>query len=50
VPARCRGFQVKELPITWRNSFASTVPATAYAQVLGEVWRVRRQRAAGFYN
>ena len=50
VAARCRGFQVKELPITWRNSFASTVPATAYAQVLGEVWRVRRQRAAGFYN
>jgi dolichyl-phosphate beta-glucosyltransferase len=50
VAARCRGYRVKELPITWRNSFASTVPATAYVQVLGEVWRVRKQRAAGRYD
>lgn len=50
VAARCRGFRVKELPITWRNSFASTVPATAYLQVLGEVWRVRKQRSAGLYK
>jgi glycosyltransferase involved in cell wall biosynthesis len=50
VAARCRGYRVKELPITWRNSFASTVPATAYLQVLGEVWRVRKQRAAGHYS
>jgi len=49
VAARCRGFQVKELPIVWRNNAASTVPALAYVQVLGEVWRVRRQRAAGHY-
>jgi dolichyl-phosphate beta-glucosyltransferase len=50
VAARCQGFRVKELPITWRNNTASTVPAFAYVQVLGEVWRVRRQRAAGHYN
>lgn len=49
VAARCRGFRVKELPIRWVNSAASTVPPTAYLQVLGEVWRVRRQRAAGHY-
>ena len=49
VAARCRGYRVKELPITWHNNFASTVPASAYVQVLGEVWRVRKQRAAGRY-
>lgn len=49
VAARCRGFRVKEVPIVWRNDAASTVPASAYLQVLGEVWRVRRQRAAGRY-
>jgi glycosyltransferase involved in cell wall biosynthesis len=50
VAARCRGYRVKELPIRWVNNAASTVPALAYAQVLGEVWRVRRQRAAGRYD
>jgi glycosyltransferase involved in cell wall biosynthesis len=50
VASRCRGYRVKELPITWRNNFASTVPASAYLQVLGEVWRVRKQRAAGRYS
>lgn len=50
VAARCRGFRVKELPIRWVNNAASTVPAVAYLQVLGEVWRVRRQRAAGKYR
>jgi dolichyl-phosphate beta-glucosyltransferase len=49
VAARCRGFKVKEVPIVWRNDSASSVPATAYIQVLGEVWRVRRQRSAGWY-
>ncbi|MDX2170035.1 MAG: glycosyltransferase family 2 protein [Deltaproteobacteria bacterium] len=49
VAARCRGFKVKEVPIIWRNDSASSVPATAYLQVLGEVWRVRKQRAAGWY-
>ncbi len=49
VAARCRGFKVKEVPIVWRNHHASTVPAGAYVEVLGEVWRVRRQRAAGRY-
>ena len=49
VAARCRGYQVKEVPIVWRNDTASSVPASAYLQVLGEVWRVRRQRAQGMY-
>jgi dolichyl-phosphate beta-glucosyltransferase len=49
VAARCRGFQVKEVPIVWRNDTASSVPASAYFEVLGEVWRVRRQRAKGLY-
>jgi dolichyl-phosphate beta-glucosyltransferase len=49
VAARCNGFRVKELPIVWRNDTASSVPASAYVQVLGEVWRVRRQRARGMY-
>ena len=50
VAARCCGFQIKEVPIVWRNDAASTVPASAYLQVLGEVLRVRRQRAAGMYS
>jgi hypothetical protein len=50
VAARCRGYRVKEVPIVWRNDAASTVPAGAYLQVLGEVLRVRRQRAAGLYS
>ncbi len=50
VAARCQGYRVKELPIRWVNNAASTVPALAYAQVLGEVWRVRRLRAAGHYT
>ena len=50
VAARCQGYRIKEMPIVWRNSSASTVPALAYLQVLGEVWRVRRQRAAGRYD
>jgi glycosyltransferase involved in cell wall biosynthesis len=49
VAARCRGYRVQEVPITWRNDTASSVPASAYLQVLGEVWRVRRQRAQGLY-
>ena len=50
VAARCQGYRVKELPIRWVNNAASTVPALAYAQVLGEVWRVRRLRSAGHYG
>lgn len=50
VAARCQGFRIREVPIVWRNDAASTVPAGAYLQVLGEVWRVRRQRAAGRYS
>ena len=50
VAARRRGFRVREVPIVWVNHTASTVPATAYLQVLAEVWRVRAQRARGHYG
>lgn len=50
VAASCRGYSIREVPIVWRNHAASTVPASAYVQVLAEVWRVRRQRAAGRYR
>lgn len=49
VAARCRGYRIKEVPIVWRNHAASTVPRSAYLQVLGEVWRIRRQRQRGHY-
>ena len=50
VAARCRGYRIREVPIVWRNHAASTVPRSAYVQVLGEVWRIRRQRRAGHYG
>jgi dolichyl-phosphate beta-glucosyltransferase len=50
VAARCNGFQVKELPIVWRNDANSKVPAGAYFEVLGDVWRVHRRRQAGWYR
>ena len=36
--------------ISTRSVWYATVPAGAYFQVLGEVFRVRRQRAAGRYS
>jgi len=48
--ARHRGYRVKEAPIRWVNSPDSKVPANAYLQVMGEVWRVRRLRKAGAYD
>jgi dolichyl-phosphate beta-glucosyltransferase len=50
VAARHRGFRIKEVPIIWRNHHASNVPALAYLEVLGEVWRVRRQLRQGHYG
>ncbi len=50
VAARCRGYRIKEVPIVWRNHAASTVPRSAYLQVLGEVWRIRQQRRRGHYD
>lgn len=50
VAARRRGFRIKEVPVVWRNHHASNVPASAYIEVLGEVWRVRRQLRQGRYD
>ncbi|MGH7790635.1 MAG: dolichyl-phosphate beta-glucosyltransferase [Candidatus Binatia bacterium] len=49
VAARCQGFTVQEVPVVWRNDANSKVPALAYVEVLGDVWRVRRRRNAGLY-
>ncbi len=50
VAARCRGYRVKEVPINWVNAANSKVRALTYFEVLGEVWRVRRNRKAGRYG
>jgi len=48
--ARHRGYRIKELPITWVNDPEGKVTAGAYLEVLGEVWRVRRNLRAGVYR
>jgi glycosyltransferase involved in cell wall biosynthesis len=50
VAARRRGFRVKEVPIRWVNAPNSKVRATTYFEVLGEVWRVRKNLRAGKYD
>jgi dolichyl-phosphate beta-glucosyltransferase len=50
VAARRRGFRIKELPIRWVDAPNSKVRATTYFEVLGEVWRVRRNLRAGRYD
>jgi dolichyl-phosphate beta-glucosyltransferase len=50
VAARRRGYRIAEVPIVWRNHHASNVPAFAYVEVLGEVWRIRRQMRQGWYD
>lgn len=48
--ARRRGFRVKEVPITWVNDPESKVTLSSYFEVLGEVWRIRRNLSAGIYD
>jgi dolichyl-phosphate beta-glucosyltransferase len=48
--AHCRGFRVREIPIRWVNSPESKVHPGAYFQVLGEVWRIRRNLKSGMYG
>lgn len=47
---RRRGYRIKEAPITWLNDPESKVKASAYLDVLSEVWRVRRNLRAGLYD
>ena len=50
VAARCRGYRIREVPITWRNAAQSKVGALTYLDVLREVWQVRRNLRAGRYG
>jgi dolichyl-phosphate beta-glucosyltransferase len=50
VAARRHGFRIKEVPIRWVNAPNSKVRATTYFEVLGEVWRVRKNLRAGKYD
>lgn len=48
--ARRRGYRAKEAPITWINDPHSKVKFSSYFEVLGEVWRIRRNLRAGLYD
>lgn len=48
--SRLKGYRIKEAPITWRNDPESKVKPGAYFEVLGEVWRIRRNLRAGLYD
>jgi len=48
--AQRRGYRIKEIPITWTNSPESKVGLGAYFEVLGEVWRIRRNLRSGVYD
>jgi dolichyl-phosphate beta-glucosyltransferase len=48
--AQLHGFRIREVPITWINAAGSKVSMGSYFEVLGEVWRVRRNIRAGFYR
>jgi dolichyl-phosphate beta-glucosyltransferase len=44
------GYAIKEMPITWRNDPESKVRFSSYFDVLGEVWKVRRNLRRGAYS
>jgi dolichyl-phosphate beta-glucosyltransferase len=48
--AQLHGFRICEVPITWINSSGSKVTFRSYFEVLGELWRVRRNLKAGIYK
>jgi dolichyl-phosphate beta-glucosyltransferase len=48
--ARSQGCRICEVPITWINAPDSKVSMKSYFEVLGEVWRIRRNLKAGFYK
>ena len=50
VIARCRRYRMAEIPITWINAPGSKVGLGSYFQVLGEIWRIRRNMLAGRYK
>jgi dolichyl-phosphate beta-glucosyltransferase len=50
VIARCRGWEIKEVPIIWVNAPGSKVSLGSYFQVLSEVWRIRKNAHSGRYK
>lgn len=48
--AREKGYRIKEAPITWLNNPDSKVTLASYLEVLGDVWRVRRNLQRGLYD
>lgn len=48
--AQAHGCLIAEAPITWHNAPGSKVTAGSYLEVLGEVWRIRRNLRAGLYR
>jgi dolichyl-phosphate beta-glucosyltransferase len=44
------GYRICEVPIRWINAPGSKVTLGSYLEVLGEVWRVRRNLRAGLYD
>jgi dolichyl-phosphate beta-glucosyltransferase len=50
VIARSRGCRIIEVPITWINASGSKVTMGSYFEVLGEVWRIRKNLKGGLYK
>ncbi|MGD0100286.1 MAG: dolichyl-phosphate beta-glucosyltransferase [Acidobacteriota bacterium] len=50
VVARTHGCRIAEIPITWINATGSKVTMGTYFQVLGEIWKIRRNFKAGLYK
>ena len=48
--ARSHGLKIREVPIAWINASGSKVTLKSYWEVLGEVWRIRRNLKAGLYK
>lgn len=48
--ARSLGYRIKEAPITWLNDPESKVTMSSYLEVLGDVWRIRRNLKRGLYD
>ena len=50
VIAKSLGYRIREVPITWLNVLGSKVTLGSYFEVLGEIWRIRRNLRAGKYQ
>jgi glycosyltransferase involved in cell wall biosynthesis len=48
--AQSCGCRIGEVPITWINASGSKVSVRSYFEVLGDVWRIRRNLKAGSYR